>query len=266
MEFYVYLNGAKRGPFSEEQVRSYLADHLLQPADLASDQSEGGWQPLSAFPRFNAATPPPGSPSATAVISEPIASPAAAPRTQPDGKAADPLPLAAASLGPYSRSTLAPNETPYYKTSLHWIVFARFAALAFILFLFAAIPFAIGVQALTGSELGWFVLPLPAFIMLPPTLAFTSSELVITDRRVLIKTGIVRRQTAEMFVSKVESIAVDQGVLGRVFDYGTVRIRGTGGFEEAFESIAKPLLFRNWVQRLQGGEVPRACPEPAPAA
>ena len=165
--------------------------------------------------------------------------------------------LTAEALGPYSRSTLAPNETPYFKTSLHWIVFVRFGFLALLVFLFAAIPFAIAVQAVTGSELGWFVLPLPAFLLLPPALAFASSELVITDRRVLIKTGIVRRQSVEMFISKVESIAVDQGFLGRIFDYGTVIIRGTGGFEEPFEAIANPILFRNWVQRLQSGDVPR---------
>jgi uncharacterized membrane protein YdbT with pleckstrin-like domain len=68
---------------------------------------------------------------------------------------------------------------------------------------------------------------------------------------VLIKTGIVRRQTLEVFVSKVESIAVDQGVLGRMLDYGTVIIRGTGRHEERFEAIARPVEFRNWVQRMQ---------------
>jgi len=136
---------------------------------------------------------------------------------------------------------------------LHWIIFVRFALLALSLFFFLALPVAIGVQALTGSQLGWFVLPFPAFVMVAPTLAYVSSELVITDMRVLIKTGIVQRQTLEMFIAKVESIGIDQSFGGRLFDYGTVTIRGTGGFAERFEAIARPLEFRNWVQRMQHG-------------
>jgi uncharacterized membrane protein YdbT with pleckstrin-like domain len=131
----------------------------------------------------------------------------------------------------------------------------RFTFLALLVFLLIAMPFAIAVQALTSSQLGWFALPLPAFILLTPTLAYVSSELVITNVRVLIKTGIIRRQTLEMFISKIESIAIDQRFLGRVFDYGTVIVRGTGGFEERFEAIARPVEFRNWVQRMQKGAV-----------
>ncbi|HEV3409215.1 MAG TPA: PH domain-containing protein, partial [Chthoniobacterales bacterium] len=73
--------------------------------------------------------------------------------------------------------------------------------------------------------------------------------------------GIIRRQTLEMFISKIESVAIDQGFFGRVFDYGTVIVRGTGGFEERFEAIARPVEFRNWVQRMQ-----RAVPHGTSAA
>ncbi len=258
MQFHLYLNGAPRGPFEEEQLRNYLAEGLLQPSDLASYSRGEGWRPVSTFAEFQSQAAAVAEPRALAVPAPlPLAVPAPAFEVQaqlPPATPHDLPPLRADSLGPYSRSTFAPNETPYFKTSLHWIVFARFAALAFAVFLFAAIPFAIGLQAFTGWEIGWFALPLPALILLPPTLAFASSELVITNRRVLIKTGIVRRQTMEMFISKVESIGVDQGFLGRMFDYGTVTIRGTGGFEEMFEGIASPSLFRNCVQRLQSGE------------
>ena len=241
MEFYVYLNGARRGPFTEERVRSFLSEGLLLPTDLAADEATTDWKPLAAFPKF---------------ATEPV--PPAPPVIEPAVVAAQPPPLAASALGSYARSTLVPNETACYRTSLHWFVFVRFALAGVALFVFAAVPFAIAVQAVTGSEIGWFVLPLPVFLLLPPAFAFASSEMVVTDRRVLIKTGIVRRQTAEMFISKVESIAVEQGFLGRMFDFGTVTIRGTGGSEEAFDAIARPLQFRNWVQRLQSGERPGA--------
>lgn len=245
MEFYVYLNGVKRGPFAEAQVHEFLAAGLLLPSDLVSDRGGADWTPVANHSRF--VSPPPAEIVTPAPLVERLTPPPAARADQPS--------LARESLGPYARSTLAQDETPFFKTSLHWIIFVRFAFLTLIVFLFLALPFAIGVQALTASELGWFVLPLPAFIMIPPTLAFVSSELVITDRRVLIKTGIVRRRTLEMFISKVESIAVDQGFLGRLLDYGSVVIRGTGGMEEPFETIAHPIQLRNAVQRLQHGAV-----------
>jgi membrane protein YdbS with pleckstrin-like domain len=258
MEFYLYLNGARRGPLTEERVRALLVDGVLVGSDLASEQPDAGWKPLAEFRRFEIAdnvvapagqSPPPIKSASDGTL------PASITPTRVFVPAAGPAPslspLTPDALGPYARSTLAPDETAFYKTSLHWIIFARFAGMALLAFLFLAMPFAIGVQALTGSQLGWFILPFPAFIMLPPTLAFASSEVVLTDRRVLIKTGIIHRQTVEMFVSKMESVGVEQGFLGRMFDFGTVTIRGTGGSEEHFEAIARPLEFRSAVQRLQ---------------
>lgn len=229
MELYVYLNGERRGPFPEHRVRSYLADGFLRPSDLAGEQPDGEWKPLATL-----INPTPAIPGT-----------AASAQTEPTER------IANDSLGSYTRSTMASDETPHYKTSVHWIVFARYAFLALLIFFFGAIPFGIGVQAFTGSHLGWFALPLPVLMLIPPALIFASSELVITNSRVLIKTGYVHRQTREMFVSKIESVAVSQGVIGRMLDYGTVVIRGTGGSEELFDTIAHPLAFRNCVQRLQ---------------
>lgn len=248
MEFYVYLNGARRGPFTEERVQSFLEAGLLLPADLAADEATTDWKPLSAFQRFvtGGSTVLP-TPVAT---SEAVLTPALPDAVLPVKAAA----LNASALGPYARSTLSPHEKPCFIASLHWFIYVRFALAGLALFVFAAVPFAIAVQALTGSELGWWLLPLPALLLLAPTVAFASSEFVITDLRVLIKTGIIHRKTAEVFISKVESISVDQSFMGRMFDFGTVRIRGTGGFEESFDSIAHPFQFRTWVQRLQSGE------------
>ncbi len=251
MELFVYLNGARRGPFEEQRVRAWLRDGLLRRSDLASEQLESELKPISTFGCVTPGIPPPPAAPAQA------APPADAFMTRRSATGGETiLSFARESLGPYSRATLLPNESPCHKTTLHWIIFVRFAALALLIFFFLALLFAIAVQALTGSQLGWFVLPLPAFIMVLPTLAYVASELVITDLRVLIKTGIIRRQTLEVFVSKVESVAVDQGVLGRVLDYGTVAIRGTGRHEERFEAIARPVEFRNWVQRMQSAPAP----------
>ena len=261
MQFYLYLNGEKRGPLPADRVQLLLNEGVLQPSDLASSDADGEWKPLGVLSTAanEQAPAPPATPLAAALVQFPVEQapppvPLPAPPLPPLPR--DLPPISPDTLGPYSRSTLAPNETPFYKTSLHWIIFVRFALLGFAVFLFVAMPLAIAVQAVLGSELGWLALPLPVLFLVPPTLAFASSELVITDRRVLIKTGIIHRQTLEMFISKIESVGVDQGFFARMFDYGSVLVRGTGGFEQAFEAIAAPLEFRRWVQRLQSGEHP----------
>jgi hypothetical protein len=224
MPFYLYLNGTRRGPFDEEQVRRMLNDRALQENDLGSSGDGGEWKPLSVL----LSTPLPSVPAP-----------------------AEPLRVSHDSLGDYARATTGLNETVFYKTSVHWILFVRYAVLALLVFIFIVIPFAIGVQAFLSTQLGWFALPLPMLILIPPAVQFASSELVVTNRRVLIKTGAVNRQTLEMFISKVESVGVHQSFLGRLLDYGTVIIRGTGGSDEPFQMIARPIEFRNAVQRMQ---------------
>ena len=231
MELFVYLNGDKRGPFSDEQLRRMLAEGSLRAGDLAAAQPNAEFKPLSSFdlaPPLSAHLPEPGAPPSP-----------------------PPLPAAGGSLGSYARATIAPNENVIYKTSAHWILFVRYAVAALLVLFFVALPLAIGLQAFLGWRIGWILLPFTLLILVPPTLIFLTSELVVTNRRVLIKTGAISRQTLEMFISKIESVGVDQSFLGRLLDFGTVIIRGTGGSEEPFTTIAHPLRFRNAVQRVQ---------------
>jgi uncharacterized membrane protein YdbT with pleckstrin-like domain len=71
-----------------------------------------------------------------------------------------------------------------------------------------------------------------------------TTELAITNKRVIAKKGFIQRDTIEMFLSKVESVHVDQSVMGRVLDYGTVIMSGTGMVNSRFENISAPLEFR----------------------
>ena len=73
---------------------------------------------------------------------------------------------------------------------------------------------------------------------------YKTTEFAVTDRRIIAKTGLVSRRTVEMFLDKVESLNVEQSVPGRVFDYGTVTIRGTGATSETFGNISAPLALR----------------------
>jgi uncharacterized membrane protein YdbT with pleckstrin-like domain len=68
-----------------------------------------------------------------------------------------------------------------------------------------------------------------------------------TDRRIIFKRGFIRRHTIEMHLDKVESVDVDQSLLGRMFGYGDILIRGVGVGIEPLKNIGSPLEFRNHV-------------------
>jgi uncharacterized membrane protein YdbT with pleckstrin-like domain len=79
-----------------------------------------------------------------------------------------------------------------------------------------------------------------------------STEMAVSNKRVLIKTGFFARKSIEVLLSKVESIGVDESALGRILGYGSVIIRGTGGTFETFSQIAHPNEFRRQVQQQIG--------------
>jgi len=88
------------------------------------------------------------------------------------------------------------------------------------------------------------VLVVGLFVLIAAWIKYRTTEFAVTDRRVIAKSGLVSRRTVEMFLDKVESLNVEQSVAGRVFDYGTVTIRGTGATSETFANISAPLALR----------------------
>ncbi len=84
---------------------------------------------------------------------------------------------------------------------------------------------------------------------------YKSVELAVTNKRVIVKHGFIRRQTVEMNLNKVESIQVEQGVLGRVFNFGTLIIAGTGSSHAPLAGIADPMGFRKaFIAAQDGGQ------------
>ncbi|MFO1254021.1 MAG: PH domain-containing protein, partial [Inhella sp.] len=73
---------------------------------------------------------------------------------------------------------------------------------------------------------------------------YKSTELAVTNKRIIVKHGFISRQTIEINLNKAESIQVDQGVLGRLFDFGTLVISGTGTSHAPLTGIAEPMAFR----------------------
>lgn len=73
---------------------------------------------------------------------------------------------------------------------------------------------------------------------------YKTTELAITTRRVIAKFGFVSRRTVELNIQKVESIQVEQTVMGRLLDYGTLVISGGGNPQAPIPGISDPIAFR----------------------
>ena len=82
---------------------------------------------------------------------------------------------------------------------------------------------------------------------------YKSTELAVTTKRVIVKHGFIRRQTVEINLNKIESIQVDQGVLGRVFNFGSLVVAGTGTSHAPISGIAEPMAFRKAFIEAQDG-------------
>lgn len=156
----------------------------------------------------------------------------------------------------YVEANLVPGESVAYRTRLHWIVFAPALLIGGVLDLCGAFLL---VAALLGREPGTpasIPMILGAVILMMVGSAWTAAgaiqwkatEIVVTSRRVLIKTGIATIRTTEVLLSKVESVSVEEPPLGRMLGFGKVTIHGTGGTPESFDRISRPNEFRRMVQ------------------
>ncbi len=140
-----------------------------------------------------------------------------------------------------SEATGAPGDAVTYEARLHWILFspplAFFAGGLVAVFFnpFAAIAFlCISVIGLVGAY--W---------------KLATTRIVITQRRVIYRTGYVARRTVEM--NKDKSIDVNQSILGRLLDFGSISVKGTGGGIEAIPNVSAPFSLREHVAAV-GGE------------
>jgi uncharacterized membrane protein YdbT with pleckstrin-like domain len=152
-------------------------------------------------------------------------------------------------MGRYIDDILQPGEKVLYSTNAHWIfygpaIMAWIVALVLfvssretsiegliLVYLSAAAVVAIG--AIYWTVKAWF--------------HRWTTETDVTNMRVVHKTGFIKRRTFEMSLDKVESVDVNQSILGRVLNYGNVTVRGVGEGVETIDTIAAPLEFRNHI-------------------
>ena len=144
----------------------------------------------------------------------------------------------------YVQRVLQPGEQVRHISSIHWIVCWPSVAVAIL----AVVAYWLSdTRVLTGL---WrymaYALALVAVVLLiQQWFRWWVTEIAVTNRRVIYKKGLIRRQTNEMNMDKVESVQVEQSILGRMFNYGTVTILGTGEGFETLRTIANPIELRN---------------------
>lgn len=118
----------------------------------------------------------------------------------------------------YIESHLIRDEKVEHWAEIHWIIFFSWKAL-FTLFI-------------------------------APILERWTTEFAITNKRVVNKSGLIKRKTFEMNLNKIESVNIDQSIIGRILGYGHIMVIGTGGSKEEFKYIKQPITFRKKFQEL----------------
>ena len=153
-------------------------------------------------------------------------------------------------MASYVESVLAPGERIVHRAALsHW----KFApSYVFAVLCLAA---AIGALYLQSDARRWVAAAaalLGLIFFAGALVRRATTELVLTDRRIIAKRGIIARDTVEMNLGKVESLHVSQGLFGRLLDFGDVGVVGTGSSLEPLRGIARPLELRRKLGELAG--------------
>ena len=232
MEIYLKINGEQRGPYTTKKVLNMLKQGQIRHSESAWKEGLPDWIAVNELLEVN--SPPPIVPSGNTFVKQ-VATPVR------KGIGID-------EIGEYSRTTLQKDETTLYYTTLHWVIFIR-AGIFWLLLQF----FSLRALLMVGggfATLLWCVV-WAALLFLPAYISYKTSEFTVTDRRLIVKIGFISRKTHEIFISKLESVSVDQGILERMFGAGTITTIGTGGSKQKFVGVSTPLQLRSAIQEIQ---------------
>jgi len=141
----------------------------------------------------------------------------------------------------YIEKNLMNGESIIYLSNLHWVVFLW----PVICFIVAITLFTVGGNA---AVVGVLFILIAIVTGISSFINYKTSEFGITNKRVIVKVGFIRRNSIEVLLNKVEGIQVNQGILGRILGFGSIIVTGTGGTKDPFHKISAPLEFRKRAQ------------------
>jgi uncharacterized membrane protein YdbT with pleckstrin-like domain len=150
-------------------------------------------------------------------------------------------------MGRYIDEILQPGEKVLYSTNAHWMFYLPAIAawiLALVLLILSRTTITEGIILLCLSASA-IVAIVALYWTVKAWFHRWTTETDVTNLRVVHKTGFIKRRTFEMALDKVESVDVNQSILGRLLDFGDVTILGVGEGKETISTIASPLAFRN---------------------
>lgn len=144
---------------------------------------------------------------------------------------------------------LLPGERVIYRTRLHWKLYVGPSLLVLLVLL----PLAI--WALSSERPVLALLPAVAavLVLLIAFIRRRTSEFAVTNKRVILKLGVLNTRSVELLLAKIEGISVTQSLAGRLFGFGQIVVTGSGGTQEPFASIQAPLELRQAVQAATEG-------------
>jgi len=152
-------------------------------------------------------------------------------------------------MGRYIDSILQPGEKVLYSTNAHWIfylpaIIVWFVAVVLLILSRATINEGIVLTCLASAVV---VALAGLYWAIKAWFHRLTTETDVTNLRVVHKEGFIKRRTFEMSLDKVESVDVNQSILGRILNYGDVTVMGVGEGKETISTIASPLQFRNFI-------------------
>jgi uncharacterized membrane protein YdbT with pleckstrin-like domain len=150
-------------------------------------------------------------------------------------------------MGRYIDDILQPGEKVLYSTNAHWMFFLPSIAAWIAVIVFLVLSRMVGTDVLMLICLAFAAVAALVALYWTATAWFHrwTTETDVTNMRVVHKTGFIKRRTFEMSLDKVESVDVNQSILGRMMNYGDVTIQGVGEGTQTIATIARPLSFRS---------------------
>jgi uncharacterized membrane protein YdbT with pleckstrin-like domain len=159
----------------------------------------------------------------------------------------------------YIDKNLLGGESIIYRTRLHWKVYLLPLFVVLVVF----VPLAVWALATDRKPLALIPFSAALVLLTGAHLYRVSSQFAVTNKRVIVKVGMLSTRSIELLLPKIEALAVSQSLMGRMLGYGEIVVTGSGGTRETFSSIQSPLKFRQAVQAATEGATTIASPTSA---
>lgn len=153
-------------------------------------------------------------------------------------------------MAKFVTKNLMADEMVIHSTRLHWNLYFKALAAALIgVFMIIVIPIFGDEEIKNALALpGIIVIVIGALYGIYLNLLIKNSEYVITNKRVIMKKGILSTATLEVLFSKAEATSIYQDLFGKMLGYGNVAVIGSGGTASVFYNIENPVEFRKAIQ------------------